>query len=81
MEQKSAKKALCMFWGYAKGGFMESMIQYAVFVGLTLLVAALTYWHCRKSQNGSGQQGGDAVKEVFLANGGCRGALLQARLR
>lgn len=48
---------------------MESMIQYAVFIGLTLLVAVLTYWHCRKSQHGQ-SQGGDAVKEVFLANGG-----------
>ena len=43
---------------------MQNMIQLAVFLSLTLLVAALTWWRCRKAVHSDSQ-----AKDYFLAGG------------
>jgi SSS family solute:Na+ symporter len=46
-------------------GMSSSTLQWGVFIGLTVLVAALTWWRCRKATHV-----GDASREYFLAGGG-----------
>ncbi len=48
-----------------KGLCVQSVIQYMIFIGLTILVACLTYWHCRQAKT----RNSDSTREVFLANG------------
>jgi solute:Na+ symporter, SSS family len=40
-------------------------LQWSIFIGLTALVAALTWWRCRGAQHSN-----DASREYFLAGGG-----------
>jgi solute:Na+ symporter, SSS family len=42
-----------------------SALQWGIFMGLTALVAVLTWWRCRKAEHV-----GDASREYFLAGGG-----------
>lgn len=44
---------------------MGGLVQWAVFIGLTALVAGVTWWKCRHAVHS-----GDAARDYFLAGGG-----------
>jgi solute:Na+ symporter, SSS family len=46
-----------------------SFVQVAIFIGLTILIAALTYWKVHGAGSGA-RTGEGADKEIFLAGGG-----------
>lgn len=48
------------------GGTVVDLIQLALFVGVTLLIGALTYWQCAKATTNSD----NPEKDYFLAGGG-----------
>lgn len=50
-----------------------SVSQFAVFIGITALIAFMTYWFCRGSAaRGAGVDGDSGEKDYFLAGGGLK---------